>query len=96
MHIVQVYGKPWTWQQRSKKLVALLERNGFELTKFGKGSHRRYKHSASGVSVTIPGKDSDDAKIYLEKQVQKALKDVATGRGGVILPGTRRAGTSIP
>ena len=57
------------------------ERNGFEPTKFGKGSHRRYKHRASGVSVTIPGKDGDDAKIYLEKQVQKALKDVATGRG---------------
>ena len=57
-----------------RDLVAILERNGFELTKFGKGSHRR-------VSVTIPGKDSDVAKIYLEKQVQKALKDVATGRG---------------
>lgn len=64
-----------------RNLVAKLERNGFELTKFGKGSHRRYKHRASGVSVTIPGKDGDDAKIYLEKQVQKALKDVATGKG---------------
>ena len=64
-----------------KDPVAILERNGFELTKFGKGAHRKFKRSASGVSVTIPGKDGDDAKIYLEKQVQKALKDVATGRG---------------
>ena len=63
-----------------RNLVAILKSHGFELTKFGKGSHRRFKHKASGVSVTIPGKDSDVAKIYLEKQVQKALKDVATGR----------------
>ena len=61
-----------------RNLVACLLSNGFELTKFGKGSHRRFKHRASGVSVTIPGKDGDDAKSYLERQVRKALESVAT------------------
>ena len=61
-----------------RNLVACLLSHGFELTKFGKGSHRRFKHYASGVSVTIPGKDGDDAKGYLEKQIRKAIEAVAT------------------
>ena len=65
-----------------RNLVACLLSHGFELTKFGKGSHRRFKHRASGVSVTIPGKDGDDAKSYLERQVRKALEAVATTSAG--------------
>ena len=64
-----------------RDLVAILNSQGFEQTKFGKGSHRRFKHRDTGVSVTIPGKDGDDAKIYLERQVRKAIEDVATRLG---------------
>lgn len=64
-----------------RNLVASLMSQGFELTKFGKGSHRRFKHHPTGVSVTIPGKDGDDAKSYLEKQVRQAIENVATRSG---------------
>lgn len=64
-----------------RDLVAILNSQGFEQTKFGKGSHRRFKHRATGVSVTLPGKDGDDAKIYLERHVRKAIEDVATRLG---------------
>lgn len=66
---------------KTRELVALLKSRGFELTKNGKGSHRRFKHRATGVSVTIAGKDGDDAKIYLERHVRKAIEDVATRLG---------------
>ena len=57
-----------------------LTANGFVLTKGGKGSHRRYKHAASGLSATICGKDGDDAKPYLVKQVRTTIGK-ATGKG---------------
>ena len=57
-----------------------LTANGFVLTKGGKGSHRRCKHAASGLSATICGKDGDDAKPYLVKQVRTTIGK-ATGKG---------------
>jgi predicted RNA binding protein YcfA (HicA-like mRNA interferase family) len=35
----------------------------------GKGSHTYWKHP-----LTIPGKDGDDAPLYLEKNIQRVLK----------------------
>ena len=65
---------------RIRDIVAELIRNGFEQTKHGKGSHRRYKHRESGISATIPGKDGDDAKPYLIKQIrEKISKATAVG-----------------
>lgn len=63
-----------------REIVAELTANGFVLTKGGKGSHRRYKHQASGLSATICGKDGDDAKPYLVKQVRATIGK-ATGKG---------------
>lgn len=63
-----------------REIVAELTANGFVLTKGGKGSHRRYKHQASGLSATICGKDGDDAKPYLVKQVRTTIGK-ATGKG---------------
>ena len=63
-----------------REIVAELTASGFVLTKGGKGSHRRYKHQASGLSATICGKDGDDAKPYLVKQVRTTISR-ATGTG---------------
>lgn len=60
--------------------MAELTANGFVLTKGGKGSHRRYKHQASGLSATICGKDGNDAKPHLVKQVRATIGK-ATGKG---------------
>lgn len=64
---------------RIRDIVVSLIQNGFQRTSGGKGSHRRFKHP-SGVSATIPGKDGDDAKPYLIKQVRKKIEE-AKGKG---------------
>ena len=57
-----------------KDLIKLLETAGFE-NRGGKGSHRNYVHSNVIKPITIPGKLSGDAKIYLIKAVNKAIED---------------------
>ncbi len=57
-----------------RELKAKLSKAGFTIRK-GKGSHTIWKHPAlSGVTVTISGKDGNDAKPYLIEEVQDALK----------------------
>ena len=57
-----------------RELIAELERNGFT-NRGGKGSHRNFEHY-SGFRVTILGKSGDDAKMYQEQLVKKAIKKV--------------------
>lgn len=38
-----------------------------------KGSHTKWEHPLLNGFITISGKDGDDAKQYLEKDVMKAL-----------------------
>lgn len=41
----------------------------------GKGSHTYWKHPLlSEEPLTIPGKDGDDAPLYLEKNIQRVIK----------------------
>jgi len=41
----------------------------------GKGSHTYWKHSLLlEEPLTIPGKDGDDAPLYLERNIQRVLK----------------------
>lgn len=41
----------------------------------GKGSHTYWKHPLLPEEpLTIPGKDGDDAPLYLEKNVQQVLR----------------------
>ena len=75
-HIVLYF---YAMATRIRDIVASLIQNGFQRTSGGKGSHRRFKHP-SGVSATIPGKDGDDAKPYLIKQVRKKIEE-AKGKG---------------
>ncbi len=41
-----------------------------------KGSHTKWKHSKLSKAIIIPGKDGDDAKTYLEKQVNESLEEL--------------------
>ena len=50
-------------------------REGFK-DRGGKGSHRNFTH-AKGVKITLSGKPSHDAKRYQERDVQRALHEVA-------------------
>ena len=43
----------------------------------GKGSHTYWKHLLLPEEpLTIPGKDGDDAPLYLEKNIQRVLKSL--------------------
>jgi predicted RNA binding protein YcfA (HicA-like mRNA interferase family) len=56
-----------------RELKAKLSKAGFTIRK-GKGSHTIWKHPAlPGVTVTVSGKDGNDAKPYLIEEVQGAL-----------------------
>lgn len=56
-----------------RELKAKLSKAGFTIRK-GKGSHTIWKHPAlPGVTVTVSGKDGNDAKPYLIEEVQDAL-----------------------
>jgi predicted RNA binding protein YcfA (HicA-like mRNA interferase family) len=61
--------------RKIKELIRDLEHAGF-VNRGGKGSHRNYKHS-SGIKVTISGRLGEDAKLYQERDVEKALREVA-------------------
>ncbi len=39
-----------------------------------KGSHSKWKHHQLSQAIIIAGRDGDDAKVYLEKQVAQAIK----------------------
>jgi len=61
--------------KKIRELKQTLRQEGFtELT--GKGSHTNWIHPLYSGKLTISGKDGDDAKLYLEKAVQDALKQV--------------------
>ncbi|AFY30637.1 type II toxin-antitoxin system HicA family toxin [Calothrix sp. PCC 7507] len=47
------------------------------LPKRGKGSHERWRHPVIRKTLTIPGKDGDDVPVYLEKQLEKLLAEIA-------------------
>jgi predicted RNA binding protein YcfA (HicA-like mRNA interferase family) len=58
--------------RKIRQLIADLERAGFE-NRGGKGSHRNYRHHATGIKITISGKSGDDAKIYQENDLKQAI-----------------------
>jgi len=58
--------------RKIRELISELEKAGFE-NRGGKGSHRNFRH-ITGIGITISGKASDDAKIYQERDVKKAIE----------------------
>ncbi len=65
---------------RIRDIVAELTKAGFRLIPGGKGSHRKFKHAASGVIAVVCRKDGDDAPVYLCKQIRAKISE-ATGKG---------------
>jgi predicted RNA binding protein YcfA (HicA-like mRNA interferase family) len=58
---------------RELKSLLLQARFGY---KPAKGSHSKWIHPKLAKSIIIVGKDGDDAKTYLEKQVNEALQEL--------------------
>jgi predicted RNA binding protein YcfA (HicA-like mRNA interferase family) len=61
--------------RKIRQLKSELTQNGFILLKKrGKGSHSVWKHPLlPGDRLVIPGKDGDDVKDYLEKEVREKI-----------------------
>lgn len=63
--------------RKIRELKSQIVREGFVyLPKRGKGSHERWRHPQLRKTLTIPGKDGDDAPVYLEKQLEKLLAEL--------------------
>lgn len=63
--------------RKIRELKAEIARVGFVyLPKRGKGSHERWQHPLLKKTLTIAGKDGDDAPLYLEKQLAKLLTEL--------------------
>ena len=59
--------------KKIRELKRLLRKAGFTYQP-AKGSHTKWKHSKLSKAIIIAGKDGDDAKAYLEKQVNESLE----------------------
>ena len=62
--------------KKVRELKAMVTKVGYILQPGrGKGSHTYWKHPLLPEEpLTIPGKDGDDAPLYLERGIQRALK----------------------
>jgi predicted RNA binding protein YcfA (HicA-like mRNA interferase family) len=62
--------------KKVRELKAMVSKVGYILQPGrGKGSHTYWKHTLLPEEpLTIPGKDGDDAPLYLERNIQKVLK----------------------
>lgn len=64
--------------RKIREVKAQIKREGFiYLPKRGTGSHERWKHPLLQKTLTISGKEGDDAPKYLEKQVLELLTELA-------------------
>jgi predicted RNA binding protein YcfA (HicA-like mRNA interferase family) len=64
-----------TMPKKIRELKQMLRKSGFtELP--GKGSHTNWTHPLYIGKLTVSGKDASDAKVYQEKDVQQAIKEV--------------------
>ncbi|MEO1428302.1 MAG: type II toxin-antitoxin system HicA family toxin [Cyanobacteria bacterium J06632_19] len=59
--------------KKIRELKSLLRKAGFTYEP-AKGSHTKWKHPKLSKAIIIAGKDGDDAKTYLEKQVNESLE----------------------
>ncbi|MEC4817824.1 MAG: type II toxin-antitoxin system HicA family toxin [Scytonema sp. PMC 1069.18] len=61
--------------KKLRELKAKLRKAGFT-DRSGKGSHTVWSHPNLPYSITLSGKDGEDADRYQEKDVRNALKDL--------------------
>jgi predicted RNA binding protein YcfA (HicA-like mRNA interferase family) len=59
--------------RKVRELMRDLERAGF-VNRGGKGSHRNYLHPR-GIRITVSGNPGDDAKLYQEREVRRAIEE---------------------
>ena len=59
--------------KKVRQLKQMLRKFGFT-ERPGKGSHTNWTHPDYSGRITIAGKDSSDAKKYLEKEVEQAIE----------------------
>ena len=65
--------------KKVRELKQYLSKAGFVLQKGReKGSHTYWLHPDLESPLIMPGKDGDDAPVYLERQVHKVLQLLAT------------------
>lgn len=62
--------------RKIRDLIRDLETAGFYKVPGGKGSHRKFAHPKIPHKIIIPGKNGDDAKPYLEKQIKIAIQQI--------------------
>jgi predicted RNA binding protein YcfA (HicA-like mRNA interferase family) len=60
--------------RKIRELIRDLERAGF-VNRGGKGSHRNFVHPNLIEPVTLSGREGDDAKLYQEQAVRRAIKE---------------------
>ncbi|MEA5511213.1 type II toxin-antitoxin system HicA family toxin [Crocosphaera sp. UHCC 0190] len=65
--------------KKVRELKQMLRKTGF-IQKPGKGSHTNWVHSLYSGKITVSGKDSEDAKLYQEKEVKQAIQEVKRKR----------------
>lgn len=66
--------------KKIRELKAMLRKAGFS-EESGRGSHVNFWYEGvHGTYVTICGNDGQDAKRYLERQVQSAIEKLTRGR----------------
>jgi predicted RNA binding protein YcfA (HicA-like mRNA interferase family) len=64
--------------KKIRELKSILKKAGF-IHRSAKGSHTRWYHPLLPEDpITISGKDGDDAKTYLEKEVNQKLSKLKT------------------
>ncbi|AFZ57895.1 type II toxin-antitoxin system HicA family toxin [Anabaena cylindrica FACHB-243] len=61
--------------KKIRELKSLLLQSGFTY-KPAKGSHSKWIHPKLSKAIIIAGKDSSDAKQYLEKQFNEAIAEL--------------------
>lgn len=63
-------------RRKIRDLLKVLRKAGFVLVPGGKGSHRKFSAKDGQVIMIVPGRDGDDAKGYLERQVQEKINEI--------------------
>ena len=61
--------------RKIRDLLKDLRKAGFVLVDGGKGSHRKFHGNGGKVVMIVPGREGDDARPYLERQVQEKIKE---------------------
>ena len=61
--------------KKIRELKSILLKAGYT-SESAKGSHSKWSHPKLAKKIIISGKDGNDAKTYLEKQINEALEEL--------------------